>query len=435
MKKLKFVIIFLGFIIIVLIVMLLGNRNFMKNKDEIVDLSNIEVPYSLNNIGYQEYFTVSSCISQYLDILNKRNDIYYGIDKEGKYTFTATSDEVSKGILSLISDNYKSEQNINDSNVLNKIKMLDEKNIPVLTKVYKLVEGNVYSYVATGFLININDEYLRDVNFIVNMDILNKTFSIQELSKNADLNNLNIDKLEKIEKNDYNKYIDYSVNTEDVISKHVLAYKRIMLAKPELAYEYLDKDYRDKRFGSYENFQKYIKENESEITSLNMKKYKVSNLDDAREYIIIDDNGNYYRFFEKEVMDYTVMLDVYTIELPQFIEQYNSVGDEQKVSLNVEKFIQMINAKDYKAAYSLLDNTFKANNFPTLDDFVKYIQDNFHNYNTIDSIENITKEGKYYTCTAYLKNTKFMNNEPIERSFVIALGDGTDFKMSINLDY
>ena len=95
----------------------------------------------------------------------------------------------------------------------------------------------------------------------------------------------------------------------------------------------------------------------------------------------------------------------------------------------------MINAKDYESAYNLLDDTYKANNFKTLDEFEKYIQDNFHNYNTIDSTGNVSKEGKYYICTAYLRNTKFMDNEPIERSFVISLGEGTDFKMSINLDY
>ena len=129
------------------------------------------------------------------------------------------------------------------------------------------------------------------------------------------------------------------------------------------------------------------------------------------------------------------MLDTYTIDLPEFVEQYNKASDEQKVMLNLEKFIQMINSKDYVAAYGLLDETYRANNFSNGNDFIKYIQDNFNRYNTLEKVESITKEGKYYTCTALISNTKFTNNELIERSFVISLGEGTDFKMSMDLDY
>lgn len=435
MKKIKYIIIFLGLIAIVLLLILLGYRKLPKGNDDIVDVRNIEVPNSLHSIGYKDFFTVSNCISQYLDILNKNNSSYYGVDENGKYSLVVTSKQVAENILGLMSDNYKKELDINESNISSKIKMLNEKNILILTKVSKIKEGKVYSYVAQGFTVNMDDKFLRDVDFIVNLDIVNHTYSIEELSAEDDLDNITREAIDKIEKNIYNSYTEYKVNEEDTINRHLTAYKRMMLSNPKLAYEYLDEDYRNKRFGSYKKFNEYINEFKSEITALTMKKYKINSYDDYKEYVIIDANGNYYRFRENNVMDYTVMLDVYTIDLPEFLEQYNSAKDEQKVSLNIEKFIQMINAKDYESAYNLLDDTYKANNFKTLDEFEKYIQDNFHNYNTIDSTGNVSKEGKYYICTAYLRNTKFMDNEPIERSFVISLGEGTDFKMSINLDY
>ena len=434
MKKIKFIIIFLCIIALILILAILGYRKLPKGKDDIVDVRNIEVPNSMNSIGYKEYFIVSNCISQYLDVLNKSNSSYYGVDEDGKYSLIVTSNQVANNIIGLLSDNYKKEMDINDSNIASKIKMLDEKNILTLTKVYKITEGRVYSYVAEGFTINMDNKFLRDVDFIVNLDTFNHTFSIEELSGKEELDNIKRDSIEKIEKNDYNGYVEYSVSEEDTINKHVTAYKRMLLAKPELAYEYLDEDYRNKKFGSYEKFSDYIDKIESEIITLNMKKFKINSYDDYKEYIIIDANGKYYRFRENNVMDYTVMLDVYTIDLPEYIEQFNSANEKTKVGLCIERFIQMINAQDYETAYGLLDDTFKQNNFKTVDKFTQYVQGNFHYINNIKTIDYFSKEGIYYVCTVSIENAKFVLNEPIQRSFVVKIGDGTDFKLSFNIE-
>ena len=313
--------------------------------------------------------------------------------------------------------------------------MQKESEMLTLTQIEKLSEGKVNSYLAYGFTSNNKNEFIRDICFIVNLDYGNKTFSIEQLSESVDAKDITAESIENIEKNSYNKFVDEEIKITNVVNRYINDFKTMMLVKPESAYEFLDKEYREKRFGNYDKFKEYLNSNKDEIQTLSAEKYKTNYNDGSKEYIILDKNGKYYRFCEDSALNYTVMLDTYTIDLPEFVEQYNKASDEQKVMLNLEKFIQMINSKDYVAAYGLLDETYRANNFSNGNDFIKYIQDNFNRYNTLEKVESITKEGKYYTCTALISNTKFTNNELIERSFVISLGEGTDFKMSMDLDY
>lgn len=434
MKKIKYFIIILGFVAIILIISLLTYKTVKKNNDIIDNLTEIEIPKSINNIGYNEFFSVSNCISTFLSVLDINNIKYYERTDDG-YKYVVTNKQIENNLLALMSDRYKKNQNVDNSSILSKIKMQKESEMLTLTQIEKLSEGKVNSYLAYGFTSNNKNEFIRDICFIVNLDYGNKTFSIEQLSESVDAKDITAESIENIEKNSYNKFVDEEIKITNVVNRYINDFKTMMLVKPESAYEFLDKEYREKRFGNYDKFKEYLNSNKDEIQTLSAEKYKTNYNDGSKEYIILDKNGKYYRFCEDSALNYTVMLDTYTIDLPEFVEQYNKASDEQKVMLNLEKFIQMINSKDYVAAYGLLDETYRANNFSNGNDFIKYIQDNFNRYNTLEKVESITKEGKYYTCTVLISNTKFINNELIERSFVISLGEGTDFKMSMDLDY
>ena len=101
MKKIKYFIMILGIIAIILIFSLLGYKVTQKDNEVIDDLSKIEVPNSINNIGYEEFFGISNCISQYLDILNKKNSSYYRTDENGKNMLVVTSSQVKENIIAL----------------------------------------------------------------------------------------------------------------------------------------------------------------------------------------------------------------------------------------------------------------------------------------------------------------------------------------------
>jgi hypothetical protein len=46
-------------------------------------------------------------------------------------------------------------------------------------------------------------------------------------------------------------------------------------------------------------------------------------------------------------MDYKLILDEYTIDLPEFTEKYKKAAPQEKVGMNIEKIISAINNKDY----------------------------------------------------------------------------------------
>ena len=69
-----------------------------------------------------------------------------------------------------------------------------------------------------------------------------------------------------------------------------------------------------------------------------------------------------------------MMLDTYTIDLPEFIEKYEASNDNIKVALNIEKLKEAIKMGDYKYVYNRLDESFKLNNFKTLEEFEKFVK-------------------------------------------------------------
>ena len=45
-------------------------------------------------------------------------------------------------------------------------------------------------------------------------------------------------------------------------------------------------------------------------------------------------------------MDFDVILDVYTVEIPELTEQYNNSTDAEKVLMNIQKVFYAINDGD-----------------------------------------------------------------------------------------
>ena len=81
----------------------------------------------------------------------------------------------------------------------------------------------------------------------------------------------------------------------------------------ESAYNSLDIEYRNKRFGTIENYKNYV-------YSLGYSSYTLSSYykKDVSGYIIFgvyDNNGNFFAFKTKGVMQYSVYLDDYTVEI------------------------------------------------------------------------------------------------------------------------
>lgn len=110
-----------------------------------------------------------------------------------------------------------------------------------------------------------------------------------------------------------NEYIPTYISDEDMAKIYLNDYITNMYYNVEKAYNSLDEEYRIKKFGNIEGYKSYV-------NSLNYQNYTLSKYykKDSNGYIVFgvyDNNGNLFIFKTKGVMQYTVYLDDYTVEI------------------------------------------------------------------------------------------------------------------------
>jgi len=96
-------------------------------------------------------------------------------------------------------------------------------------------------------------------------------------------------------------------------------------------------------------------------------------------------------------MKYEVILDTYTIDIPEFVTKYNASTPQEKVILNLNKFMLALNDKDYKTAYNMLAPSFRTNNFSTLAEFEEYAKTYLFENNKFEYTKFGNEAGTYYT--------------------------------------
>ena len=131
-------------------------------------------------------------------------------------------------------------------------------------------------------------------------------------------------------------------------------------------------------------------------------------------------------------MNYNLILDLYTVDLPEFIEQYNTATSEEKVVLNVQKIEEALKDKDYEYLYNKLDTTFRSSRYPTEDDFQKYIQNNISKENTIEFVE-LIQDGEIYIYKAKIKRDG-ENMQDKNFNIIMKLEDEMNFVYSFNIE-
>ena len=237
----------------------------------------------------------------------------------------------------------------------------------------------------------------------------------------------------EIESTGDNEFEYTRVTNEQACRIYLDMLKELLLTDPESAFAKLDETYRNERFSSYEEFLSYIEGNRIRLEDATLDEYEVVNKDEYTEYRIIDNNNNNYIIRATTVMDYAVQLDAYTIQTEEYQEQYANLADVQKASVNVDLFIRMLNARDYSHAYNVLSEGFRNNYFPTEQDFINYVQENFYDY-IIFTNNSHTNEGDVYIFNVTLIGGASSAAESQERTFNILLGEGTDFTLSFNME-
>lgn len=452
-KKIIPIMIAIVLIIIIMIVILIicNNQNgavLIDIKSEPTSPENLEPERELKESeDVDGYFIVKEIIGKYYlyskNLNMKASDIEtYGNDisqEELEKSAKIENQTAQTTIYNMLDKSYISEFNIKEENLIQKFGIENDVEI-FIKKVYSVENTlNVSTYFVTGMLIDRTEEKNLDFELGVSLDMLNNTFCIypEEYLKKHNYDKLNIgDKLEinieSIENRDYNTF-EYKFIKDNIVSQEYFNnYKYAMLYDINYAYDMLDEDYKEKRYGSLDNYKKYIQENYDNLSNRIVTQYQVTQNDEIKKYVCLDNFGNYYIFTQKNISNYTLELDTYTIESQEFLSKYNSGDDMKKAGMNVEKFFEALNTKDYVYVYEHLADSFKNNNYPTKESFEEYIKQNLFTFTGKEYI-NYNIQGSVHIFKLKVSN-KEEESQQKNMTVMVKLKEKTDFEISFSIE-
>lgn len=436
-------VILIALIILIILGLLISFKiNDLKeaNTVNVIDENNITQENTEKITDYNTFYTIETCIQKYetllhLDYEKQLNELnqpsiaaMYGIDSEtGK----------ANALLELLDIEYINEDDINVDNIFSILgQYKDNVEVKVL-EINKLDSSNSRISAYSVYVQVTSEDKVEKVNklYIIRLDNVNNTFSIYPINDQVfkSIDEINVtNKVELIEKKQNNTFVFMQYNDSQIATRYFQEYKNLILNDARGAYDKLDEEYRNKRFGNVDNFIKYVNENKKDIQSSQIMKYQSNENDSYKEFVCMKLDKTYWIIRETAPSQYTVILDTYTIDLPQFIEKYNSSSDAEKVVFNIQRIFEAINDGDYKYAYSKLDSTFAQANFPTQADFENYVKQNFYKNSSIE-YNNYKTSGDLFIYDINIKDKDNESNPVKNKNFIMQLKEGTDFVMSFNV--
>ena len=424
-KKLIIIIIICIILIITLLLVILNLNKKAPENIILRETTHKEYEEYLNNTEFEKindlkdhntFFTILSCINKYMQY-NEQKD--------------------NSNIYNILSTEYISKNNITIDNITQKIKMYNNAETFTAKEIYEYNNNeNVSTYFVYGKTIENNfdndDPKQEQINIVVQLDKSNRTFDIILNETKEDNGIAKRTSLKQIENKNSNVYITPNIQEQQIGLMYLSDYKDNMLKDIKKAYEQLDKDYKQKRYPTIEEFKKYINSN-TELIYVTGTQCEVNQQDEKIIYIVKDQYGNVYRFKETAVMEYTVELDDYTIENKEFTEKYKSSKNQDKGILNINKFFEMINMQDYTSAYDLLDETFKGTYFKTQADFENFVKQYMFRYNKVKYKTYSDQIGSLLIYEITLTDITRENTKEVNCNIIMKLLEGTNFVMSFEI--
>lgn len=437
MKKIKIIIIMLMIIILMAIIVFIYSKNINeKNNNQTLGEFIVKVDENIKDVEQEmKFFTVEECVQKYYKYIGaqyeQENQGDYPIKIDESRVVTGIKDEQSKreAIFSILDKYYIDKNNISSQNVLDFVDNMDGY-INFVAEDMQVLEGEeIDKYFVKGSIYK-SMQKIEDKVFIVKLSRNNVRFSIipVEETNMEDLKLVEYD--EPVASNSFNSFQYKDISEEELVNKYFADYKRQLTGNIENAYNLLNNEYRDNKFQTLENFEAYIKTRN--LTGAYLSQYNIYNFDDYTQYVCIDQNGDYYIFNIEKLMKYNVMLDTYSIQLPQFIEKYEKANSQEKAGMNIEKILNAMNYKDYNYIYNKLDEEFRNSKFNNIENLAEYINNNFYEKNTIE-YNTVTTEGELIIYKIKIKNAND-DSEGKDVTIIMKLIENNDFIMSFSID-
>lgn len=429
-------------IVISIILLLLYNDAVIKSAEEYIatpatETDPIEIEEKLEEVTIRNnFYVVKNCITKfytyYSEIYNNKSSSLI-MDEEAIASLENEKTENIKAVYNILDENYKIYKNITLDNLTQKLSSINSNTIDITNMYVTQKDENISIYFVYGYLIDTSLSETYEFSMIVNIDMLNRTYTVllgdyvEENYNDIKVGeNVEIDYPWQIENNTYNTFKYQAITDDTYITDIFNSFRDNMIYNLVEIYENLDETYKQKRFPTLESFKEYVSDNIKEISIIQLTQYKKTKYDDYTQYVCLADNNKYYIINETSLMKYNFILDTYTIDLPEFLEKYEESDDKTKVALNIQKIKEAIDEKDFQYVYGKLDNTFKENNFSDYNKFREYLSSNLFDENIFE-YKNIEKNGDVYVATIIINDIKKIE-------IIMQLSDDTNFYMSFNIE-
>ena len=434
----KYIIISIIIVVVLIIAIVLILMNQRKAED---DMSANDIQKVVTSSSYMDvtdksmFYQMENCLKTYYEYLGindytEENDESAMDDSFAQEHNIRSEQDKNNAILNLLDYKYKESNSIDENNVSEFVNPIDIDKYSYRAVKQKVATGvdTTTFYIEGEILDKDTYEIISQVYYIVYIDYNNSAFSVYPLESATDNLDQYIDDV-AIERNN-NNYVGTSrVSDEDMAFKYFSDFKNSALKKTDYAFNLLDSQYRETRFENDKSqFDKYIDNNIDELRGLIITQYSVNNYRDYTEYVCKDKYENLYIFKVTDFTEYTVTLDTYTIITDSFKNTYDGTNDQGKVMLNADKWIQMINNRDYTTAYKMLDETFRNNNFGSVDNFENYMRQNYGEHYKVE-FGDFSNQGNTYIQELTL-NTISGSGNTIEMSIIMRLNENYGFTMS-----
>ena len=446
MKKVKVIIILIIILLIILAGILIIRLNQEKKAKEYAenldDNITLEVEEKIIPVrGYEEFFSIEKMMSNYYLYLRMGNE---------------------EAVYNILTEHYKTAKRVTNSNAITIAKVDSGEGTTFRAReIYYKDDITSPIYLVYG-IIEPDNHQGKECYAIVYVDGETATFAIEPISKTA-YENYKTEKNElapiKLEQKKFNKYTQVKATEEEIITRYFDTWIRENTYYPNYAYTKLDAEYQKAKYPNASSYGQYVARMQTEFASMlpeaikdisefaseeeylnyinqyqkkGMKQYRVDERKEYTQYTFIDDYENYYIIRAVSPMNYTVLLDTYTVDIPEFIEQYNKADTAGKMQLNLTKIFSAINDGDYRYAYQKLNASYRNSNFPTQASFEEYIKTNFFTKNLI-GVSDFQTYDYVYRYQVNIKNANQPNaTYSVTKTFSMTLGEGTEVEYSFN---
>lgn len=454
MKKNKIIKIMIIVLLLILLIVCIILVNYLRGMDNSIETKENDEQDSIHLYktafeevdNYNTYFTVRNILNEYVSYIQQLNgDVLVDGEREGVEQEVAEQrlqESSIKTIKNILNETYLTEFEMNDNKIIEKYNIYSRNGNYQQDMNYNYSIIEMYFYEKNEDIIVVLTELElneHSLNLLIKMDYTNNTYTIFEneyieqynYSKDMSLDAINIED-DNIQNNGYNIFIPANISLKDVAQEYYYDFKNKMLTNTQESFNILNEEYRLAKFGTFEQYNEFILENMQDIQNTSIESYMVNDYNDYTEFVCIDNKGRYYIIKENKIMDYEIMLDTYTVDFPEFVEEYNASNNEKKGLLNIQKIFEAINMKDYQYIYNKLDETFKQNNFSTVEALESYITETFYENNSVECSDyQTTQDLHIYEITIEDKNNP--DAQAITKNFIVKLLDGTDFVMSFSV--